>query len=109
VQQFVIKRLFDSFIELEQAIETATGLLNKKANPPQHILNRLDNYREILEKQKNLATALCGYAAIGSWDQVSRHIKIINGLSSMIRDDAREVISSLHIPARIEQNVVELS
>ncbi|OVE79638.1 hypothetical protein BVY02_02645 [bacterium J17] len=93
MKKVIIKRLFESFSELEKAIESARETLEKKENPPVELLERISSYEGILAKQRSLATALCGHASLGNWDEVARHVKIINGLSSMIRDDAREIIS----------------
>ncbi len=98
MQKIVIKKLFSSFGELESAIGAARRTLEKRDNPPQEILERITQYEEMLDKQRNLATALCGFASLGNWDEVARHIRIINGLSTMIRDDAREIISTLSTP-----------
>jgi len=93
VKQTVIKRLFQSFNELERAIHSAKHSLEKKEGTPSEVLERIGTYEEILEKQRNLASALCGHAYMGNWHEVSRHVQLINGLSAMIRDDAREILS----------------
>lgn len=95
LQQLVIDRLFDSFKDLERAIGSAKRALGDKPEPPKEILERIDGYQNILDKQKSLATALCGYAKVGNWDEVARHVKLINGLSAMIRDDAREIVAGM--------------
>ena len=95
LQQLVIDRLFDSFKDLERAIGSAKRALGDKPEPPKEILERIDGYQNILDKQKSLATALCGYAKVRNWDEVARHVKLINGLSAMIRDDAREIVAGM--------------
>jgi hypothetical protein len=85
--------LFDSFNELERAIVAARKTLENKNEPPKEILARISSYEDILDKQRNLATALCGHSTLGNWGEVARHIKLINGLSAMIRDDAKEILS----------------
>lgn len=99
MNKLVINRLFESFRELERAIVAARTTLEGKENPPAEMLGRISQYEEILEKQKNLATTMCGHVSLGNWDEVARHIKLINGLSSMIRDDARELLGGTQ-PAR---------
>ena len=93
MNKLLINRLFESFNELERAIQTAKSTLEKKKEPPKDLLERIFNYEQILSKQRNLATSLCGHSALGNWDEVARHVRIINGLSAMIRDDAREILS----------------
>ena len=107
MQRLVIKKLFDSFSELEQAIHSAKAILHQQSNPPQTIICRIEGYESILDKQRGLAAALCGYAQLENWEEVTRHIKLINGLSAMIRDDAREIIAGIHsVP--VEGAVVNL-
>lgn len=91
----IINRLFQSFTELESAILSAKETLKRKGNVPTEVIARLDSYDGILEKQKRLADELCEHIREGNWDQVSRHVGLINGLSAMIRDDARAILSSL--------------
>ncbi len=93
VNKIIISRLFESFNELERAIVSARQTLEKKSEPPKEILARIASYEGILDKQRNLATALCGHSSLGNWDEVARHVKLINGLSAMIRDDAREILA----------------
>ncbi|MCC6933990.1 MAG: hypothetical protein IT292_12200 [Deltaproteobacteria bacterium] len=66
--------------------------------PDETIINHLNQYEEILQKQKSLATALIDYVTLNNWDEVVRHIKLINGLSIMIRDDAKGLMTINHIP-----------
>ncbi len=93
MNKVIITRLFESFNELERAISSARQTLEQKSEPPKEILARISNYETILEKQRTLATALCGHSSLGNWEEVARHIKLINGLSAMIRDDAREILA----------------
>ena len=93
MNKIVITRLFESFNELERAICSARKTLEQKSEPPKDLLKRISSYEEILDKQRSLATALCGHSSLGNWDEVSRHVKLINGLSAMIRDDAREILA----------------
>ena len=105
----IVNKLLDSFNELERAITTARATLEEGENPPKEILAHIESYEEILEKQRSLATALCGYASMGNWEEVSRHVRLINGLSAMSRDDAREVLSGCKPPLKPEEREVMLS
>ena len=83
--------LFNSLLELEEVIhETKTAL--RGANP--NILVRISSYEDILNKQRDWATSLCDSYESRDWEEVSRHVKIINGLSSMIYDDALEILKT---------------
>lgn len=91
----IIERLFSSFSDLERAILSAKTSLSKKQNLPQGIVDRIQSYDSILAKQRHLATKLCDHMNKGNWDEVGRHVSLINGLSAMIRDDARCILSAL--------------
>lgn len=95
MQGNIIERLFESFSELEIAIESAKKTLEKREVIPQEILERLNSYDDILLKQRDLAHSLCAHINKCDWDEVSRHVSLINGLSAMIRDDARAILSTL--------------
>jgi len=93
VKKIIIRRLFQSFIELEKAILSAKEALEKRSDIPKELVARIKTYEEILDKQRSLATSLCGHASLGNWEEVARHVKLINGLSFMIRDDARDILA----------------
>ncbi len=91
----IIERLFTSFADLEKAIISAKGSLEKKRNIPDGVTERLKSYDSILAKQRDLAVKLSEHMSQGNWDEVSRHVGLINGLSAMIRDDARCILTAL--------------
>ena len=93
VSPTIIEKLFQSFGELEEAIVSAKKTLAKRTEVPEEIMKRLNSYDGILLKQRNLAESLCLHISKGDWDEVSRHVGLINGLSAMIRDDARAILS----------------
>ncbi len=97
MQNNIVDRLFASFTDLEQAIESAKSTLASKAAVPQEVITRLQSYDGILSKQRNLANRLCEHIKNGNWDEVSRHVSLINGLSAMIRDDARAILTALSL------------
>lgn len=104
MQGNIIERLFASFGELEKAISSARATLSTKESVPEEIVKRLDSYDGILEKQRNLAQQLCEHINNGNWDEVSRHVGLINGLSAMIRDDARLILSSLSTNNSVDED-----
>ena len=105
--QAIIKRLFDSLDELERSINLAKKALSAKEGNSTVTLQRVSYYEEVLGKQRKLARALVDYLLQENWAEVTRHIKLINGLSSLIHDDARafvaELISGGRIPAETTQ------
>lgn len=100
----IIEKLFTSFTDLERAIEGAKKTLESKNNTPPEILARLNSYDGILEKQRGLATQLCEEIMKGDWDAVARYVNLINGLSAMIRDDARAILAAIvkNTPTTVE-------
>jgi hypothetical protein len=95
MQDEMISKLFSSFTDLEKAISSARHTLEKRGSISKEILARLDSYYDILDKQRILATALCDHLNKGNWSEVNRHVQLINGLSAMIRDDAKAVLASM--------------
>ena len=93
----IIERLFASFSDLEDSINSAKVTLSAKGEIPVHVVERLESYDSILSKQRRLALELAKHMSNGNWDEVARHVGLINGLSSMIRDDARAILSSLSL------------
>ena len=109
MQSNIIERLFSSFEELETAISSAKKTLAKREVVPTEIMRRLNSYDGILLKQRVLAQKLCEHINSCNWDEVSRHVSLINGLSAMIRDDARAILSSLALNTDTEKEEEELN
>lgn len=97
VKPIVIKKLLQSINELETAIAKAKVSFAKRPGG-EAMIERIKHYEEMLNKQKSLTTTLCGHAVQGNWNEVNRHVKLINGLSLMIRDDARELLNPNIVP-----------
>ena len=95
MQSNIIDRLYASFHDLEEAIVSAKNTLAQRASAPEEVVRRLETYGGILQKQRHLAAELCQHIQGGQWDEVARHVGLINGLSAMIRDDARAILSGL--------------
>ena len=95
----IIERLFASFTELESAITKARSTLKTREAVPEGVVRRLESYDTILAKQRSLAVSLCESIAAKNWDEVNRNVTLINGLSAMIRDDARAILEALSTTA----------
>ncbi|MBL7662246.1 hypothetical protein JNK13_05785 [bacterium] len=89
----VVVKLFTSLDELERAVRLAKSSFTSISSKNPEILRRVEAYEEMLLKQRKLAQALADYIDLGNWDEVSRHIKLINGLSIMIQDDAKALVA----------------
>jgi len=88
----IIVRLNKSLSELESSIRTTRSILMKKEGIPSYVIEHVDQYSTILEKQRSLASQLEGYLADNDFEQVTRHVRLINGLSQMIKEDAQSII-----------------
>jgi hypothetical protein len=88
----IIQKLFASFTDLEVAIESARTTLLQRGTVPIEIFERLKSYDKILATQRELALELCSHIEVGNMVEVSSLVSRINGLSQLIRDDAREVL-----------------
>lgn len=89
----VLEKLKNSFQELEDAISGARVTLLNKLNVPDEVFERLDLYDEILLKQKEYYTELVQYVHSKNAEKISEIVKKINGLSIMLRDDAKHVVN----------------
>jgi len=89
----LLNKLLNSFDELERCINVTKKVLATKEGVPVEVQSRVAQYSSIVEKQRGLASKLKSEIDTQNWDEVGRLVKIINGLSSMIRDDAEEILA----------------
>lgn len=92
----LVNKLLESFDELERCIEMTKGVLAQKNGVPEDIVERVHQYSDIVIKQRGLALELKSHLTTQNWSEVGRHVKLINGLSSMIRDDAQAILSGAY-------------
>jgi len=90
----LVDKLLSSFDELERSISVTKDNLSVKPGVPADVLERLNQYSDIVSKQRDLAQELRGHIEAARWEEVARAVKVINGLSSMIRDDAQQILMS---------------
>lgn len=89
----LVNKLLESFNELERCIQLTQDVLAQKRGVPSEVLNRVAQYSSIVSKQRSLAGELRDYITAQNWEEVARHVRLINGLSAMIRDDAQSILS----------------
>lgn len=92
--QTLVDKLLESFDQLDTCIAHTSTELSQKKDVPQDVLTRVEQYKEIVAKQRELAVGLRQYLASQNWDEVSRHVRLINALSGMIREDAQAILAS---------------
>ncbi len=91
--ELLVGKLIESFDDLDKCIDLTKKVLSQKENIPNDVISRMDQYTDIVIKQRVLAEDLRSFIVNENWDEVTRHVKIINGLSSMIRDDAQSILA----------------
>lgn len=94
--QSLVDKLLASFDELDRCIAVTREVLSQKQGVPDDVILRVDQYGEIVSKQRGLAKDLSSHLASQNWEEVSRHVRLINGLSAMIRDDAQSILAGAY-------------
>ncbi len=89
----LVEKLLKSFDDLDRCITVTKQVLAAKSTVPDDVLARVNQYSDIVIKQRELATALRMHLSEENWSEVTRHVRLINGLSSMIRDDAQQILA----------------
>lgn len=87
-----IKRLFKTLDEMEGSIELTSMTIEKRGFGSAEILDRFNQYRAILKKQREAAVLLEQHFEECNWAEVVRSVTIIDTLSAMIRDDAAMIL-----------------
>lgn len=96
MSETLVKKLIASFDELDRCIAVTKTVLSQKEGVPQDVLERVAQYADIVSKQRKLASELEAHIEAQRWEEVGRHVRLINGLSSMIRDDAQAILSGAY-------------
>ena len=99
----IISKLNDSLDELEVSVSRAKKALTTKQPIPLDVMKRISSYEDIIGKQRVLSQRLLGFIAQGEWDEVTRHVKLINGLSAMIHEDATALLKNLALEFSFEE------
>jgi len=105
----LVTKLLDSFDELERCIEMTKDVLSQKEGVPSDVVERVNQYSDIVIKQRGLAVELKSHLSCQNWEEVGRHVKLINGLSTMIRDDAQSILSGAYTAPESASKVEHLS
>jgi len=92
-QELIIK-LMASLTEVQETVKDTREKLNQRNDVPQDVFNRLDSYDEIVTKQKILCEELDNHFKTKNVVEIARCVKLMNCYSSMIRDDAHEILTN---------------
>ena len=96
MNESIVEKLLSSFDELDRCIYVTKQVLSGKDGVPEDILVRVEQYGEIVAKQRGLAHQLQEFIDAQDWQEVGRRVKLINGLSGMIRDDAQAILANAY-------------
>ncbi len=88
----LVNKLLVSFTKLERTIDDTYTVLRCRPGVPFYVLHHVQQYREMVVKQRGLALELEQSLMKEDWNEVARLIKLINGFSSMIQNDAKALV-----------------
>lgn len=94
-----VEQLFVSIESLRAAVTKARENLSFVADDlvdKDSILNHFSDYEEILNKQEKFAHELITELKNNNLEGIHRYCRLINGMSVMIRDDAKEIAKFLN-------------
>jgi hypothetical protein len=91
--EVLVTKLVESFDDLDRCISMTKVVLSQRAGVPEDVHQRIAQYADIVNKQRLLTEDLKNFLKDENWAEVTRHVKLINGLSSMIRDDAQAILA----------------
>jgi hypothetical protein len=94
----VLNRLSQAITQLEDAVFAAKDTIENKPEYPLEAIERLDHYLEIVAQQRSTLLAISDLMDAGNMEQLAIEVHKVNGLSAMIRDDARELLGVLANP-----------
>ncbi len=93
MSQNMVEKLMESFDKLANCISVTSEVLARRSDVPKEVVERVNQYSDIVSKQRSLTGELREHLATSNWSEVTRHVRLINGLSAMIRDDAQDILS----------------
>ena len=90
-----IKKLRESLDSLERSVVMAKTAFCKQEVVSTDVLRRIISYEEAIAKQKGLADKLIVMLERGKAQEAVQLIKVINGFSAMIFEDANDLIKTI--------------
>ena len=90
----MLKSLYQSLEGLEKSLKRAKKTVMERGGG-EELLSRVEQYEEISRKQRAFCSELQTAFDAENWEEVGRLTKLINGLSCMIKEDSKDILSSL--------------
>ena len=87
-----ILRVFNSFNALDSALQKAKDIVLTQEMAHPALMLRIEKYEEILNKQREVAQSLRQHMKSKNWAAVRKEMKVMSGLSVMMREDALDLI-----------------
>lgn len=102
-----IAKLEKSIAHLEVAVFAARERLAQKFGVKHPTVMRLNEYLPSIQEQRKYIEQLQEAIKIQNFDEVSRLVVLINSISYMIKDDARDVLLEMQgIACEIDKDVL---
>ena len=105
----VVSKLQESVFLLEISVNSARQTLTEKYGIDHPVGVRLDSYIPAIENQKAQISKLQNAIQEQNFGEVVRLATIINGISFMIKDDARQIVEYIHSgisPSEIDKDLL---
>lgn len=91
----LLKSLRHSIDLLVKAIDQAGETLSQKPNISLNSIRRLQQYKDITNKQKTIVNEMYNLIERKEYSKVYMEVQRVNALSAFIRDDAVDLISEM--------------
>ncbi len=101
-----LQQLERSLTNLEAAIDGVHKRFTERNDVPEHIIKRINQYRDICARQHILCSELKFDIEEQDIEQVAQQIKVINGLSSMLVDDVKQLLSGMQNQQAFDEQVI---
>lgn len=97
-----LKQLAKSLTNLEHAIQSVYDRFASKDDVPNEVLERIDQYKDICAYQHVLCEDLKEDLSAENVEQVAQQVKVINGLSSLLVEDVKQLLEGMRIDKKTE-------
>lgn len=94
-QEIALERLLGSINELDTAVTRVQETFSAREDIPSDVRLRLESYREIVQKQRDLWGRLQVIFNSEDREEMAQLVIKINALSTLLLDDIRSAIASL--------------
>jgi len=94
----VLRRLSQAITQLEEAVWAAKETIESKPEYPIEAIERLDHYLNIVAQQRYSLLTISDLIDQGDFESLTQEVSKVNGLSAMIREDAKELLGVLANP-----------